>query len=203
MELLRAGHKAGCWAVSDGCSQQVGLLTPFSKKQLPASCSGTVVSFQDTATKLSTYQSNKGNFIFPFFIYFFCPPVCREERDVPGRCRQVAVWACGWRPPTPRAGNEPPKNGFLPQKHLLSEPFAVGVSARQVSRKKPAKRRCCSASARSEKGLKSLSEERGEKEKREKKKEHMCAIHLFRATHSANHPLHHSVPREKLLRNNL
>lgn len=31
----------------------------------------------------------------------------------------------------------------------------------------------------------------------------MCATHLFRATHSANHPLHHSVPREKLLRNNL
>lgn len=105
-------------------------------------------------------------------------------------------------PADPRAGNEPQKNGFLPQKHLLSEPFAVGVSARQVSRKKPAKRRCCSASARSEKGLKSLSEERGEKEKRKKKK-NMCAIHLFRATHSANHPLHHSVPREKLLRNNL
>lgn len=93
---------------------------------------------------------------------------------MPGRCRQVAVWACGWRPPTPRAGNEPQKNGFLPQKHLLSEAFAVGVSARQVSRKKPAKRRCCSASARSETGLKSLSEERGEKEKREKKRTYVC-----------------------------
>lgn len=31
----------------------------------------------------------------------------------------------------------------------------------------------------------------------------MYAIHLFRATQSANHPLHHLVPREKLLRNNL
>lgn len=103
----------------------------------------------------------------------------REERDVPGRCRQVAVWACGWRPPTPRAGNEPQKNGFLPQKHLLSEPFAVGVSARQVSRKKPAKRRCCSASARSEKGLKSLSEERGEKEKRERKKKNICVLFIY------------------------
>lgn len=48
-------------------------------------------------------------------------------------------------------------------------------------------------------GTETLSEERGGGRKRE----HMCAMHLFGATQPANHPPHHSVPGETLLRNNL
>lgn len=36
-----------------------------------------------------------------------------------------------------------------------------------------------------------------------RKREHMCAMHLFGATQPANHPPHHSVPGETLLRNDL
>lgn len=111
----------------------------------------------------------------------------------------MAVWECGSSPQTRCARNEPNKNGFLTWKHLLSEPLAMGLSGSQVPAlersSKPQVLLCkCMLWNKTE----TLSEERGEK-----KKEHMYAIHLFRATQSANHPLHHSVPREKLLRNNL
>lgn len=124
------------------------------------------------------------------------------------RCRCAAAPAGGsvraWMEPPPRrARTRPIKTRlFGLRTAFIKRALSRGIVRPTGLLKGSAKHRCCSTSACSEMRLKP-SQRRRKKGKRKRKKEHMCAIHLFRAMQSANHPLHHSVPREKLLRNNL
>lgn len=106
----------------------------------------------------------------------------------------MAVLECRLKPWNCFAWNKPNKNGFLTWKHLLSEPLAIELSFSQVPALersgKPQVLLCkCILWNKTETLLRA--------------KMNMCAIHLFRAMQSANHPLHHLLPWEKLLSNNL
>lgn len=104
--------------------------------------------------------------------------------------------ARGFSPPSLRAGKEPGKNGFSSWKGGWMDGWMKGGLGRGTA---GFLQRRCSARACCETGPKPSQRSGGGGRKRE----HMCAMHLFGATQPANHPPHHSVPGETLLRNNL